>query len=763
MGKPNVNWNVGIAAEKQSTYTSKTVKAGIPFASQVTEPNVKYIIKYDFDLGGENVIMPEDCILEFDGGSLGNGAIEGNNTTVQGYKGILPSLRLLGDYSNESIDLDLLIFSDTDDVSNFLNAFTQNYNTKAINLHGRNFKAKNLEINHSLTINGNGAVISPVHKDSHSFYGLLTCADGNGDLSIHLNGFSVLADDIEHSRDYISGPLFYFNNCKELILENICVDNYKGAYGESEYGLNFNGGILTSFDIRKLSIEKCEFSNCGTFEWIACMPISLHRDEIDVVFDDNYIHDATGATPVFFMCNRLSVCGNRVRNFHYIGSVFNVHGYKAEFRNNDISDSTASSVFDTCEYGGLQKTELGEVAYYSDTVICENNYCSCANGTLLVTWAKHITIHNNTLIGQCLCNCQGSDSLGSSPDESFILPTNKLVSIINNHCVCDSIDTGKTQSYFKNFVRISTVYDVGGEVIIDNNYFFRDTSKLTKMDSPLSVGNIKNLYIRNNTVSGCYNKYDDPADLLFCEVLMTYSQYYPFELKIENVVMKGNNILDAVDKITLFDFNNAGRAGLVWNCTIEDNQCYNSFCIKSATPAAFYDLNISGTNFVISDLFTVFHYTNIEGDPRKSGVLKSGNIYKYNGVPLTVYGDSVQPLGPMSSPGAYQRGTTYSLPNGKYIIISGTWQMLQEDIDTIANMSVGVHKYKNFYINIIDSSVYSNNLYSTVLLKGALGSRPAVPFARTLTFLVTNMSSSGKSIPIFWDGNKWADSDGNEV
>ena len=83
MGRPNVNWNVGIAAEKQSTYTSKAVKAGIPFASQVTEPNTKYIIKYDFDLD-DDFVLPDNCILEFDGGSISsNHTLTGNNTSIQ--------------------------------------------------------------------------------------------------------------------------------------------------------------------------------------------------------------------------------------------------------------------------------------------------------------------------------------------------------------------------------------------------------------------------------------------------------------------------------------------------------------------------------------------------------------------------------------------------------------------------------------------------------------------------------------------------------
>jgi len=39
--------------------------------------NYKYIIKWDFDLGGQTIKVPKNCILEFDGGSLKNGTIIG--------------------------------------------------------------------------------------------------------------------------------------------------------------------------------------------------------------------------------------------------------------------------------------------------------------------------------------------------------------------------------------------------------------------------------------------------------------------------------------------------------------------------------------------------------------------------------------------------------------------------------------------------------------------------------------------------------------
>ena len=52
------------------------------FAEQLTQANTIYEIRYDFDLNGEEVTIPEDCVLDFQGGSLSNGDIILRNTTI---------------------------------------------------------------------------------------------------------------------------------------------------------------------------------------------------------------------------------------------------------------------------------------------------------------------------------------------------------------------------------------------------------------------------------------------------------------------------------------------------------------------------------------------------------------------------------------------------------------------------------------------------------------------------------------------------------
>lgn len=82
MGFDNVNVNVSGPVQPTSTYKTKVLKGNHSFASQVTEPNIKYVIKHDFDLGGETVTILEGCVLEFDGGSLSNGKCISNKTVI---------------------------------------------------------------------------------------------------------------------------------------------------------------------------------------------------------------------------------------------------------------------------------------------------------------------------------------------------------------------------------------------------------------------------------------------------------------------------------------------------------------------------------------------------------------------------------------------------------------------------------------------------------------------------------------------------------
>ena len=48
----------------------------------INKPNTIYVIRYDYCLQGQTIEIPENCVLEFDGGSLRNGKVIGNNTKI---------------------------------------------------------------------------------------------------------------------------------------------------------------------------------------------------------------------------------------------------------------------------------------------------------------------------------------------------------------------------------------------------------------------------------------------------------------------------------------------------------------------------------------------------------------------------------------------------------------------------------------------------------------------------------------------------------
>lgn len=70
------------------------------FAEQVTKENTIYEIRYDFNLG-ESVTMPKNCVLKFCGGTLINGLIVGDLTTIENADyGAFDNVVLKGSYTN---------------------------------------------------------------------------------------------------------------------------------------------------------------------------------------------------------------------------------------------------------------------------------------------------------------------------------------------------------------------------------------------------------------------------------------------------------------------------------------------------------------------------------------------------------------------------------------------------------------------------------------------------------------------------------------
>lgn len=87
----------------------------------INEANTVYEIRYDFDLNNETIAIQEGCTLKFEGGSLNNGTIIGNNTYVLLYSNCI-NVSSNGNFKN----INNIVFSNVEELvsaNNLLSGF----------------------------------------------------------------------------------------------------------------------------------------------------------------------------------------------------------------------------------------------------------------------------------------------------------------------------------------------------------------------------------------------------------------------------------------------------------------------------------------------------------------------------------------------------------------------------------------------------------------------------------------------------------------
>ena len=85
----------------------------------VSKPNTIYEIRYDFDLNGQEITIPEGCTLDFQGGSIINGTVVFNKTNIiEPSSTIFKNIVLNGTIENQYINIGW--FKDVADYSNLI-------------------------------------------------------------------------------------------------------------------------------------------------------------------------------------------------------------------------------------------------------------------------------------------------------------------------------------------------------------------------------------------------------------------------------------------------------------------------------------------------------------------------------------------------------------------------------------------------------------------------------------------------------------------
>lgn len=120
------------------------------------KPNTIYIIQYDYCLAGQTIEVPENCVLDFQGGSLRNGTIKCNDTTINGTH-VLSDIILTGDYNEGVTQTDLFIIDN--DITQILTTLLNDTFCKVINVNGDfQFNPVNVNLIRGKKLNINGII-----------------------------------------------------------------------------------------------------------------------------------------------------------------------------------------------------------------------------------------------------------------------------------------------------------------------------------------------------------------------------------------------------------------------------------------------------------------------------------------------------------------------------------------------------------------------------------------------------------------------------
>ena len=250
--------------ETENTVEINTIPA-------LTGPNTEYIIRYDYDLAGGMLEVPENSVLKFDGGSITNGYIKGNNSSISAFPSdtILPSVTLTGNWKNTDYYVKWFgaagdgITDDTNALQSMLD-IAEGTNSK-VRLIWSDYTYKttsSLFIKSNTSIIG-GTIIAEFNNpldwimQTRSFYG-----SGNIETSIP-PGYSYLASwqEYDGKRDslnhivgsYIEGLSLIGTLCKHMVIpeggdetsEKVWDGTYCPIYG----GLKINGGSVPTQNV----------------------------------------------------------------------------------------------------------------------------------------------------------------------------------------------------------------------------------------------------------------------------------------------------------------------------------------------------------------------------------------------------------------------------------------------------------------------------------------------------------------------------------
>lgn len=211
----------------------KILRKDATFASQVTDTNTIYEIRYDFDINGDEVTIPAGCELRFIGGSIKDTAVTPGSITLSGTKlsgdiSFDKSVSVVGTFGGEYL-MPEYFGAKGDGITDDSTAFQRM----------------------SALVQSSGCGVIRLNEKSYVFTTTAIIELNNvSGIEIYGNNATLLDGRLSATQGGISG-VFHFQKCKNIYVERM---NFKGNTSESvllsRAILNFRGcSFMTVRDI----------------------------------------------------------------------------------------------------------------------------------------------------------------------------------------------------------------------------------------------------------------------------------------------------------------------------------------------------------------------------------------------------------------------------------------------------------------------------------------------------------------------------------
>lgn len=538
--------------------STKSAKRNILTPVMINQPNTIYEIRYDFDLNGETIEMKEGCTFKFEGGSLSNGSLVGNNTYIKYIKGNVlfkENLCIAGRWNVPYITSSMFEDLSSDNEIKKLIYLTDKsiFNTVIIE-HGTYNVSVKSPLDYAIGLNSNTKLILngtiSLAPNNFASYDVLKISDSSnvvvegtgsiiGDKSTHtgttgewgvgveiLNSKNIKIDGI-NILDCWGDCVYVGDNSKQICLSNLNIDNGRRQ-----------GISIVSGD--NIVVENCIIRNISGTNPEYGIDIEPNKEQsIDNVYINNIkFYSCKGGILSYGGANNAFIGNVKISNCSfdnvYEKCTISLHGVNnASIINCNIIANTCISV-QSCNAVAIENCYLDSRKV--DGTGTERTIFSAKN--------KIISILNNIILSNGVAIRDSSNTIIEHNDITCLKLFDGFPANINNTKIINNNISGYLSGQLTNCTINNNIIKAGSSVnliessVINNNKFL----------GTMTIELLKDTKICNNIFSGIVKTDDtdrNPVNL-YCGT-------------IENSIINGNY------------FNNGNIESTIKNCIISSN------------------------------------------------------------------------------------------------------------------------------------------------------------------------------------------------